>query len=174
MRITIVGVILEIIWTKNSENVHWRFYLVMYLQELEFHGTFFSFKSIHCRHNWADYLIRNRNIQCYKTRYSNNNRRFSPYWNILHRASTHCFCLAEFWMSLAIQNILFVPSLTTLSVPIISLPWHKQCDQIHAINTTSFQKKYLHRNANAFLKTLKNITMINVITTTTTRIEAYC
>jgi len=75
-------------------------------------------------------------------------------------------------MFLAIQNTLFVPSLTTHSVLIISLPWHNQCDQIHAINTTSFQTKHLHRNENAFLKTLKIITMVNVIATI--RIAAYC
>lgn len=133
----------------------------MYLQELEFYGTFFSFKSIHGRHNWADYLIRNRDIQCYTTRYFNNNRRFSPYWNTLHRASTHCFCLVEFWVFLVIQNTLFVPSLTTLSVSISSLPWHKQCDQIPAINITSFHTKHLHKNENAFLKMLKIITIVN-------------
>jgi len=44
-------------WTNISGNVHLRFYLLMYLQELEFHGTFFSFKSIHGRDNWADNLI---------------------------------------------------------------------------------------------------------------------
>ena len=164
--------ILEIIWTKNSRNVHLRFYLVIYLQELEFHGTFFSFKSIHGRHNWADYLIRNRDIQCYTTRYFSNNRRFSPYWNTLHRASTPCFCLVEFWMFLAIQNTLFVPSLTKHSVPIISLPWHKQCDQIHGITTASFQTNHLYRNENAFLKTFKIITVVNVVTTN--GIAVYC
>jgi hypothetical protein len=75
-------------------------------------------------------------------------------------------------MFLAIQNTLFIPSLTTQSVPVISLPWHNQCDQIHAISATSFQTKHLHGNENAFLKTLKIITMVNVITTI--RIEAYC
>ena len=116
--------------------------------------------------------FRNRDIQCYTTLYFNNNRKFSPYWNTPHTNSTRCFCLVEFWMFLAIQNTLFVPPLTTHSVPIISLPWHNQCDQIHTINTTSFQKKHLHRNANEFLKTLKIITMENVITTI--RMAAYC
>jgi len=37
--------------------------------------------------------FRNRDIQCYTTWYFNNNRRFSPYWYTLHRASTPCFCL---------------------------------------------------------------------------------
>jgi hypothetical protein len=89
-------------------------------------------------------------IQCYKTRYFNNNRRFIPKWNTLHRASTGCFGLVKFWMFLATQNALFVPSLTTHSFPIISLPRHNQCDQIHAINTISFQTKHLHRKANKF------------------------
>jgi len=121
---------------KEQYKCSFKIYLVMYLQELEFHGTFFSFKSIQGRHNWADYLIRNRDIQCYTTRYFNNNRRFSPYWNTLHRASKRCFCLVEFRMFPVIQNTIFVPSLTTFSVPIISLPWHKQCNQIHATNPT--------------------------------------
>jgi hypothetical protein len=57
VRKTILGVIGELKWIKNSRNVHLRFILVMYLQELEFHGTFFSFKGIHGRHNRADHLI---------------------------------------------------------------------------------------------------------------------